>query len=126
MQSKNSNNRYKFLFISFFSFLISIMFLNIIFFFTDSASISGKITAIFMFCLNLSFFLKYYNLKVKKKFFPMLFILFSIFFRIYEYYLFFFLVQKGILLTFSWMISLTVSFLCKFLIFDKLFSKENT
>ena len=123
---KNLNNKYKFLLLSFFSFFISIIFLNIIFFFTNDAPIAGKITALFMFCLNMSFFLKYYNLKVKRKFFPLLFILFSIFFRIYEYYLFFFLIEKGILLTFSWMISLIVSFLCKFFLFDKFFSKENS
>ena len=125
MYSKDYKNKYKFLFISFCSFLISIITLNIFFFITKSESFSAKVTVSIMFVLNLSFFLKYYNLKISKKFFPLLFILFSIFFRFFEYYLFLFLIQKSILLNISWIVSLIISFICKFLLFDKFFSKDN-
>ena len=125
MYSKNYKNKYKFLFISFCSFLISIITLNFFFFITKSESFSAKVTVSIIFVLNLSFLLKYYKLKISKIFFPLLFFLFSIFFRFFEYYLFLFLIQKGILLNISWIVSLSISFICKFLIFDKFFSKDN-
>ena len=124
MTAINYNNKLKFLLISLISFIASIGVVNLAFYYTNNSEISAKITIVLLFCMNLYLFLKYYKLKGDKKKFPILFLFFSIFFRLFEYYIFIFLVNYLNSLNIAWIMALAISFMCKFLFFDKLFSNS--
>ena len=118
------NNKFKYLIISIVSFISSIVIINLVFFYTNNHELSAKITVLLLFCINLFLFLKYYKIKGDKKKFPILLLFFSVFFRFFEYYLFIFFVYNFTNINIAWITSLVLSFICKFVLFDKIFSKK--
>lgn len=114
------NSKTKYIFISAISFTASLIFINIFTVITSNELFSAKLTIIFIFFMNLLMFLKFYDLKMKKFFFILLFSLTSFFFRIFEYSLFVLMFKFLENLNIAWIVSLVISFLLKFFVFDKL------
>ncbi len=122
MNQVKFNNKIKYLLISVTSFILSIIFLNISFYITKDEQISAQICLVLLFISNLMLFLKFYKSKLETKVFIFIFLLSSIFFRIFEYYLFIFLLSELTYLNISWFLALIISFIFKFIIFDKIFN----
>tara|TARA_E500000178_G_scaffold273549_1_gene272003 strand:- start:384 stop:752 length:369 start_codon:yes stop_codon:yes gene_type:complete len=122
MSQVKFSNKIKYLLISGVSFILSVIFLNVSFYILGDEQVSAQICLILLFIINLTFFLKFYQSKLETKSFIIIFLLSSIFFRLFEYFLFLFLLRELADLNTSWFLALIISFVCKFVIFDKIFN----
>ncbi len=122
MSQVKFNNKIKYLLISGISFILSVIFLNVSFYILGDEQVSAQICLILLFIINLTFFLKFYQSKFETKSFIIIFLLSSVFFRLFEYFLFIFLLRELTDLNTSWFLALIISFVCKFVIFDKIFN----
>ncbi len=122
MNQLKFNNKIKYLLISGTSFSLSIIIINISFYFTNDEQLSAKLCLILLFIINLFLLLNFYKTKVETKKFIFIFLISSIFFRLYEYFLFNFFLNQLDNLNMSWFLALIISFISKFIFFDKVFN----
>jgi len=116
MNSIINKQKINFLFISFGSFVGSIIVLNIINFFTDNPNISSKITVILIFFYNFYFLKKTFKVKDDKSLFFTLLIL-SIIFRFFELWFFLYLFNQLNNINYAWSASIITSFIIKYFLY---------
>lgn len=108
---------FKFLQISSIGFLISIALINIIFFSTKDPKISSQITLVIVFFINFYFLKKSFRISSNFKFIIIL-LIFSLFFRVFEFYSFNFIFGYYINnLNLSWILTLILSFMLKIIVY---------
>lgn len=122
LDKTNLKNLFKFISISFFTFLLSILTLNILINVLNNIELSSKINLIIIFLINLILFLKNYNLK-KKIIFFFIIIFLSIIFRIFEYFVFIYFVGLWDNINYCWILTLLLSYGFKLIIYTAVLRK---
>ena len=108
---------FKFLQISSIGFLISIVLINIVFFATKDSEISSLITLAVVFFINFYFLKRAFRINSNFKFIIIL-LIFSLFFRVFEFYSFNFIFGNYTNnLNLSWILTLILSFMLKIIVY---------
>ncbi len=108
---------FKFIQISSIGFLISIVLINIFFFATKDSEISSQFTLAVVFFINFYFLKKSFHIKSNFKFILIL-LIFSLFFRVFEFYSFNFIFGNYTNnLNLSWILTLILSFMLKIIVY---------
>ena len=108
---------FKFLQISSIGFLISIVLINIVFFATKDSEISSLITLAVVFFINFYFLKRTFRINSNFKFIIIL-LIFSLFFRVFEFYSFNFIFGNYTNnLNLSWILTLILSFMLKIIVY---------
>ena len=116
MNSIINKQKINFLFISFGSFVSSIIAINIINFFADNPSVSSKITVILIFFYNFYFLKKAFKVNDDKSLFFILLIL-SIIFRFFEFWFFLYFFNQLNNINYAWSASIITSFIIKYFLY---------
>ena len=111
-----------FLIISLGSFVLSFLFLNLIFYILNDEKLAAICTVIFVFIYNYYFLKKTFSVQENYKLFITLIIL-SLLFRFFEFYIFNSLLFFFKNINICWFISIVVSFIIKFFVYPYTINK---
>lgn len=111
-----------FLIISLGSFVLSFLFLNLIFYILNDEKLAAICTVIFVFIYNYYFLKKTFSVQENYKLFITLIIL-SILFRFFEFYIFNSLLFFFKNINICWFISIVISFIIKFFVYPYTINK---
>lgn len=111
-----------FLIISLGSFVLSFLFLNLIFYILNDEKLAAMCTVIFVFIYNYYFLKKTFSVQENYKLFITLIIL-SLLFRFFEFYIFNSLLFFFKNINICWFISIVVSFIIKFFVYPYTINK---
>lgn len=111
-----------FLIISLGSFVLSFLFLNLIFYILNDEKLAAICTVIFVFIYNYYFLKKTFSVQENYKLFITLIIL-SLLFRFFEFYIFNSLLFFFKNINICWFISIVISFIIKFFVYPYTINK---
>ena len=111
-----------FLIISLGSFVLSFLFLNLIFYILNDEKLAAMCTVIFVFIYNYYFLKKTFSVQENYKLFITLIIL-SLLFRFFEFYIFNSLLFFFKNINICWFISIVISFIIKFFVYPYTINK---
>lgn len=117
-----NKQKINFLIISLGSFIGSIIFLNLINFFTQDPTLSSKLTVVLIFFYNFYFLKRSFKIKENNNLFILLIILSAIF-RFFEYWIFLNLFNYIYNINYAWIITILLSFMIKYFLYPYTLNK---
>ncbi len=117
-----NKQKINFLIISLGSFVGSIIFLNLINFFTNNPALSSKLTVVLIFFYNFYFLKKTFKIKGNNTLFILLITL-SVIFRFFEYWIFLNLFNYIYNINYAWIVTILISFMIKYFLYPYTLNK---